>query len=199
MRGAGGGRRHQAAARPAADGADGASHPGAAPRPGRACRDLAFLAALHALCLKLFYPYALDSCLELDAKSVAFGAQAPGLSDTGGRGAARRAAPGLGGALPRESGDAVGRAAGARSARAGSRLFAHCVALTVNAVHEAWNRRPRQLAHADLLAGAVQLDMAARGLDADGGQLPGPGHQGAHPAGGAGGEGRARRPSGSPT
>jgi ParB family chromosome partitioning protein len=33
----------------------------------------------------------------------------------------------------------------------------------VNAVHEAWNRRPRQLAHADVLAGAVQLDMAAAG------------------------------------
>lgn len=43
---------------------------------------VAFLAALHALCLKLFYHYGLDSCLELDVKSVAFSAQAPGLNDT---------------------------------------------------------------------------------------------------------------------
>src|SRR5271157_1562519 len=35
---------------------------------------VAFLAALHALCLKVFYPYAQDTCLELDLKQVAFGA-----------------------------------------------------------------------------------------------------------------------------
>ena len=44
--------------------------------------DVAFLAALHALCVKIFYRYAVDSCLELDVKSVGFGAQAPGLNDT---------------------------------------------------------------------------------------------------------------------
>ncbi|MFG1280413.1 DNA-binding protein, partial [Xanthobacter autotrophicus] len=38
--------------------------------------DVAFLAALHALTLKAFYPYGLDSCLELDLKSVSFGTQA---------------------------------------------------------------------------------------------------------------------------
>jgi hypothetical protein len=42
-------------------------------------------------------------------------------------------------------------------------LFAHCVALSVNAVHESWNRRPHALAHADRLAEAVDLDMAAAG------------------------------------
>ncbi len=45
-------------------------------------REVAFLAALHALCLRVFYSYALHSCLELDLKSVAFTAQAPGLNDT---------------------------------------------------------------------------------------------------------------------
>jgi ParB family chromosome partitioning protein len=44
--------------------------------------DTAFLAALHVLCLKLFYRYGSDSCLEIDAKSIAFGQQAPGLNDT---------------------------------------------------------------------------------------------------------------------
>ena len=42
-------------------------------------------------------------------------------------------------------------------------LFAHVVSLSVNAVHEAWNRRPRALAHGDCLAQAVDLDMAALG------------------------------------
>jgi hypothetical protein len=45
--------------------------------------DLAFLAALHALCIKVFYRYAVDTCLELDLKSVGFGAQAPASNTTG--------------------------------------------------------------------------------------------------------------------
>ena len=44
--------------------------------------DTAFVAALHVLCLKLFYRYALDSCLEIEPKSAMFGSQAPGLADT---------------------------------------------------------------------------------------------------------------------
>jgi ParB family chromosome partitioning protein len=42
-------------------------------------------------------------------------------------------------------------------------LFAHCASLTVNAMHEPFNRSPRRLAHADTLARAVSLDMAAAG------------------------------------
>jgi hypothetical protein len=36
---------------------------------------------LHALCLKLFYRFGLDSCLEVEAKSVLFGPQVEGLGD----------------------------------------------------------------------------------------------------------------------
>ena len=62
------------------------------------------------------------------------------------------AAEGVGGALGAlETFDADSRDA----------LFAHCVSLSVNAVHEAWNRRPKAFAHADRLAQAVDLDMAA--------------------------------------
>jgi ParB family chromosome partitioning protein len=42
-------------------------------------------------------------------------------------------------------------------------LFAHCVSLTVNAVHEAYSRRPKAIAHADRLAEAVSLDMVTAG------------------------------------
>ncbi|KJC34190.1 hypothetical protein UB31_38980 [Bradyrhizobium sp. LTSP849] len=38
-------------------------------------------------------------------------------------------------------------------------LFAHCVALTVNAVKLPWEWRPRALATGDRLAEAVSLDM----------------------------------------
>src|SRR5258705_13557938 len=40
-------------------------------------------------------------------------------------------------------------------------LFAHCVALTVNAVKLPMDRRPRAMATADRLAEAVSLDMTA--------------------------------------
>ena len=43
--------------------------------------DTAFLAMLHALALKLFYRFGLDTCLEVEAKSVLFGAQVEGLGD----------------------------------------------------------------------------------------------------------------------
>jgi ParB family chromosome partitioning protein len=42
-------------------------------------------------------------------------------------------------------------------------LFAHCASLSINAMHEPWNRNPRRLAHADTLARAVKLDMAGAG------------------------------------
>ena len=42
-------------------------------------------------------------------------------------------------------------------------LFAHCVSLSVNAMFEPYNRRPRALAHADRLAEALNLDMVAAG------------------------------------
>lgn len=44
--------------------------------------DVAFQAALHALCLKLFYRYTSESCLDIDVKSVVFGSHAPGLDAT---------------------------------------------------------------------------------------------------------------------
>jgi ParB family chromosome partitioning protein len=44
--------------------------------------DTALLTVLHVLCLKTFYRYAVDTCLEIDVKSTTLGTQAPGLGDT---------------------------------------------------------------------------------------------------------------------
>jgi len=124
--------------------------------------DVAFLAALHALALSVFYTYRSDTCLELDVKSVQFGSQAPGLNDTALARAVDQRHQSWRVSLPKDSGELwdvlQGWDGDSRQA-----LFAHCVAQGVNAVHEAWNRRPRAFAHADALAQAVDLDMAAEG------------------------------------
>lgn len=124
--------------------------------------EVAFLAALHALALKVFYPYGTDSCLELDLKSIGFGTQAPSLNDSAAAEAIRARHEGWAKALPKEPAD-LWDVLQAYDADSRSALFAHVVSLSVNAVHETWNRRPRALAHADRLAEAVDLDMAAAG------------------------------------
>ncbi|MCT9000249.1 ParB/RepB/Spo0J family partition protein [Chelativorans intermedius] len=122
----------------------------------------AFLAALHAMTLRLFYHNPLDSCVEITPHSSSLGAQASGLAGTAyALNIAARTDRWLA-ALPKAPEDLwdalVGFDSDSRQA-----LFAHCVAMTVNAVHEPYNRRPRALVHADVLAAALGLDMAAAG------------------------------------
>ncbi|MGO9959467.1 MAG: ParB/RepB/Spo0J family partition protein [Solirubrobacteraceae bacterium] len=124
--------------------------------------DMAFLAALHALCVKIFYRYAVDSCLELDLKSVAFGAQAPGLNDTALAANFDRRHQAWVAALPKEPAELWDTLTSFDS-DSRQALFAHCVSLSVNAMFEAHNRRPRALAHADRLAQALDLDMVTAG------------------------------------
>ena len=124
--------------------------------------DVAFLAALHALTLKTFYRYASDSCVELDLKSVGFSAQAPGLNDSVSAQGIQTRQESWANALPKDAAE-LWDALQAWDGDSQAGLFAHIVSLSVNAVHEPWNRRPKALAHADRLAGAVALDMAAAG------------------------------------
>jgi len=122
--------------------------------------DVAFLAALHALTLGVFYTYRSDTCLELDLKSVQFGSQAPGLNDTPLARAFDERHQSWRSALPKDSGD-LWDALDGFDGDSRAALFAHCVSLSVNAVHEAWNRRPKAFAHADRLAQTVDLDLVA--------------------------------------
>ena len=124
--------------------------------------DIAFLAALHALTLRVFYHYGSDSCLELDLKSVTFGPQATGLNDSVSADAIRARHDAWAEALPKES-DELWGALQAWDGDSQSALFAHVVSLSVNAVQEPWNKRPRALAHAEQLAQSVELDMVALG------------------------------------
>lgn len=124
--------------------------------------DIAFLAALHALCLKTFYRFAADSCLELDLKCVAFSTQAQGLNDSPLIVALDSGHQAWSAALPKEPEDLWDALTGF-DADSRQGLFAHCVALSVNAVYESYSRKPRALAHADRLAEALDLDMVAAG------------------------------------
>ena len=123
---------------------------------------IAFLALLHALCLKLFYRYGAETCLEIEAKSVMFGAQAPGLADTPLAERVDARHRNWAAQLPEEPGELWDILAGfdtdSREA-----LFAHCVSLTLNATHDAYNRRPRALAQASRLAETLSLDLVAAG------------------------------------
>ena len=125
-------------------------------------RDVAFLAALHAFCLRVFYGYGLNTCLELDVKSVTFHAQAPGLNDTMLARTLAQRQQDWSAKLPKQPEDLWDTLAGLGELSREA-LFAHCVGLSVNAVHEAYSRRPQALAHADVLAQAVDLNMAAAG------------------------------------
>jgi ParB family chromosome partitioning protein len=124
--------------------------------------EIAFLAALHGLALQVFYTYAAESCLELTLKSVQFGSQAPGLNDTAMAKAVNTRHQAWREALPKDSTE-LWDALQSFDSDSRQALFAHCVAQGVNAVHEAWNRRPRAFAHGDRLAQAVDLDMVAEG------------------------------------
>ncbi len=124
--------------------------------------DTAFTAVLHALCLSAFYRFSSGSCLEISAKSASFGAQAPGLADSASAKAIEVRHQQWTQRLPMGEDD-LWNTLGAFDAGSRAALFAHCASLTVNAVHEPWSRSPRRLAHADRLARAVKLDMAAAG------------------------------------
>src|SRR5205823_2547182 len=108
--------------------------------------DIAFVAVLHALCVAAFYGTPSSSCLEISAKSATFAAQAPGLADSASAKAIEARHQQWVKQLP-ESEDDLWDALVAFDSDSRRALFAHCVSLSVNAMHEPWNRSPQRLAH----------------------------------------------------
>jgi len=122
----------------------------------------AFAAVLHTLCLGTFYRMSSGTCLEISAKSANFTAQAPGLADSASARAIEVRHQQWAKHLPKNEDD-LWDALTAFDGDSQAALFAHCASLSANAVHEPWNRNPRRLVHADRLARAVSLDVAAAG------------------------------------
>ena len=123
---------------------------------------LAMIACLHAMVLQLFYHYGQDSCIEITPKSMHFGAQAEGLADTAYAQAIDQRIETWSANLPKDPED-LWDALTEWDSDSRDALFAHCVAMTVNAVQEPHYRKPRQIAHADILAGTLGLDMVKAG------------------------------------
>ena len=121
-----------------------------------------FTAVLHNLCLGAFYRYSAATCLEISSKSTSFTVQAPDLSDSPSAKAIEARHEHWTKRLPQDE-DARWDALAGMDSDSQAALFAHCGSLSVNAVHDPWTRGPGRLAHADRLAGAVKLDMAAAG------------------------------------
>ena len=128
---------------------------------------VAILSALHAMALQLFYRYGVDSCVEIEPRNAAFGAQVPGLGDTAYAQAIDQSHETWARNLPRAPED-LWEALTEFDSCSRESLFAHCVAMSVNAVYDPYQRRPRAIAHADVLAGTVGLDMAKAGWTATG-------------------------------
>jgi ParB family transcriptional regulator, chromosome partitioning protein len=128
---------------------------------------VAFLAALHAITLRLFYRYAVDSCVEIEPRNAAFGSQVPGLGETAYAQEIDQRHETWARNLPKAPED-LWEALTEFDSCSREALFAHCVAMSVNAVHDPYQRRPRAIAHADVMAGTVGLDMAKAGWTATG-------------------------------
>ena len=126
---------------------------------------VAFTAVLHALCLGAFYRMAFGTCLEISAKSASFSVQAPGLADSASAQAIEARHQHWIAQLPAREDDLWDALVGFDADRRAA-LLAHCASLSVNAAYEPWNRSSRRIDHADTLARAVNLDMAAAGWSA---------------------------------
>lgn len=123
--------------------------------------DIAFLAVLHALCLDAFYHGSM-TCLDIDVKTASLVIQGPDLKDSAVTRSLDEKHAYWQQQLP-ESPDALWDALAAFDADRRAALFAYCASLSTNALHERWNRSPGRYRHADQLAHALGLDMAAAG------------------------------------
>ncbi len=119
--------------------------------------EVAFLAVVHALVLRIFYPAANATCLDIRAASRSLGTDAAGIEDGPAcrRIEARHAAWAR--QLP-EAPEALWDVVAALDTDSRLAIFAHCVGLSADAVR-GWQRRPQALAHAEALAAHVGLDM----------------------------------------
>ena len=124
--------------------------------------DVAFRSVLHGLCLRVFYATSADNCMEISATVSGMASQAPGLKESAAvlefeaRNARWEAE------LPKAAG-ALWDHLASMDLDSQMQLFAHLAAATVNVLREPWDRRPGAIAHGDVVARDVGLDMVTAG------------------------------------
>ena len=124
--------------------------------------DVAFRSVLHGMCLRVFYHMSSDNCMEISATVSGMTSQAPGLKESAA-------------VLDFEARHAQWQAELPKAKRAlwdhlagmdpdsQMQLFAHLAAATVNVLREPWDRRPGAIAHGNIVARDVGLDMVEAG------------------------------------
>lgn len=122
--------------------------------------DMALIAVTHALAAQTFYRVAEAHCLDIRPTSSSLASHADGIEDTAAAKALADRHEGWAVDMPRDVADLWGFIAGLDQASVMA-LFAHCASLTVNAVKQPWERKPRAHETADRLASALALDMTA--------------------------------------
>jgi ParB family chromosome partitioning protein len=122
---------------------------------------MAFIAALHAAVLKIFYRYGSGSCLEITLQHTAF-SQTQGLGDSVWAKETEQRQESWGYDLPGNA-DEVWDYLIALDQDSRMALFAHCVSLTLNATIQPWNRRAKENFHAKQLARSLGFGMVEAG------------------------------------
>ncbi|MFG1282694.1 MULTISPECIES: ParB/RepB/Spo0J family partition protein [Xanthobacter] len=122
--------------------------------------DMALIAVTHALAAQTFYRGSEAACLEIRPSSPHLASHADGIEDTAPAKALADRHAGWQADMPRDVADLWGFIAALDQASVLA-LFAHCASLTVNAVKQPWERKPRAHETADRLATGLALDMTA--------------------------------------
>ncbi|MGE0410218.1 MAG: ParB/RepB/Spo0J family partition protein [Amphiplicatus sp.] len=124
--------------------------------------EVAFLSALHALCLDLFYAPGAARCASIIARQSPLRSGATGLADCAAARSIEARHSAFGDNLP---GRPEELRATLRSMTVAERqaLLAHCVGLSLDAVYKPYDRRSDAMREADVLASELALDLRAAG------------------------------------
>jgi ParB family chromosome partitioning protein len=123
--------------------------------------DIALLAVTHALAAQTYYRGSGEAhILEIRPLSTFLGSFADGIEDTAAAKALADRHAGWQADLPRDVAELWDFIAGLDHASLMA-LFAHCASLTVNAVKQPWERKPRAQETVESVATALALDMTA--------------------------------------
>ncbi|WP_018236167.1 ParB/Srx family N-terminal domain-containing protein [Ensifer sp. BR816] len=121
--------------------------------------EVALIAVTHALAAQTFYRGAEAYVLEIRPTSAALSGHADGIEDTAAAKMLADRHAGWATDMPRDLADLWAFIAGLDQVSVMA-LFAHCASLTVNAVKQPWEQRPRAQRTADRVAAALTLDMS---------------------------------------
>jgi len=121
--------------------------------------DVALIAVAHALTVQAFYAgHGADTCLRLRADQTSLASHAEGIEDTRAAKALADRHDNWARQLPEDVAE-VWAFVAALDPDSRVALFAHCAALTVDAVRLSWEKRSSAWANANVIAEAVGLDM----------------------------------------